>query len=495
MKIVPLVLSTGSTPAFEVKIFHQPSIDFTALDHHIGHTPLLWSLTSSASALKRVQPNFVTSGTTERFDLRPELALPLSFNGWHTMSSIAVRETIYSRSRKQPYGPNAVPIELTAPLNRVNYNLKIDIRPPAIERTFPVPPRWQHFLGDEVRHTIEPMAIYRSVRGIDNFLGVLRFDDVDLASDTDEIEYGVTQHLYFRPHAKPGAACAGAPGTDSRPREDSTTQSEDSTTGTLEDFDQSPTNDANGIPNASAEAPDVPTRTHSRHPDPCAAPPRPPQKEWFTWTLAQTHYFDQTFGHAVIKTRRNIFDTTLAFSGIAFLTEPRSISPLRSTMRFRSSSHTDLEWNLNYDTGAKKFTSSNIFLETHEGNFFGGISYALLNAPGRFYTENINTTTNTATGLTRSAVSDFTQMRVLLGYGNPNKSGLSAATGAGIDINLASAQYITVQTSYNWNCCGFTVEYRKYDLGTVRNEGAYRFNFTLANIGTEGNLRRNQSLF
>jgi LPS-assembly protein len=29
----------------------------------------------------------------------------------------------------------------------------------------------------------------------------------------------------------------------------------------------------------------------------------------------------------------------------------------------------------------------------------------------------------------------------------------------------------------------------------VRNDGTYSFNFTLANIGTAGNLRRAQSLF
>jgi len=52
-----------------------------------------------------------------------------------------------------------------------------------------------------------------------------------------------------------------------------------------------------------------------------------------------------------------------------------------------------------------------------------------------------------------------------------------------------------MQASYNWNCCGLSVEYRKYDLGTVRDEGAYRFNFTLANIGTAGNLRRADALF
>jgi LPS-assembly protein len=106
-------------------------------------------------------------------------------------------------------------------------------------------------------------------------------------------------------------------------------------------------------------------------------------------------------------------------------------------------------------------------------------------------------------------------MRILLGYGQPTKPGLSVAGNAGFDLcpapavasntnsgtvatpsaSCATLQYAALQTSYNWNCCGLAVEYRKYELGAVRNEGVYRFNFTLANIGAAGNLRRAQRLF
>ena len=88
------------------------------------------------------------------------------------------------------------------------------------------------------------------------------------------------------------------------------------------------------------------------------------------------------------------------------------------------------------------------------------------------------------------------------GFNHATQLAISAAAGAGIDLNAGSGtdtggalQYLTIQSSYNWNCCGLSVEYRKYDLGAIRNEGSYRFNFTLANIGTAGNLRRNESLF
>jgi LPS-assembly protein len=485
-KVVPVL----TTPGQEVKLFHAPSIDFTAVDHALAGTPLLWNVTSSVTGLKRSQPNFTTSGMIERIDLRPEISLPLAWQGWRTLSSVAVRETAYTRSRQEPYVNGATPIELTAPINRADVEVNLDLRPPVIERTFTVPLRWRWLLGEQVRHTIEPDVAYRSVHGVDNFLGVLRFDDVDLQSDTDELKYALTQHLYFKPRAKPVKPHAVKPGCEAQPAK---AEAEEPN---AIDAEPRASIDANGIPNISATAPDQPTRTHSPHKSGCSeAPVQPSQQEWFSWELAQKHFFAENFGGAVINGRRNIFTTTLDLSGIAFLTEARSTSPLVSRMRLRTSSHTDIAWDFDYDTGAKRFTSSNTFLDVHEGKVFGGFSYALLNAPGRFHSEVINTGTNTATGLTTSAVSNFSQMRVLLGYGTPSQPGLAVAASAGIDLNLDSAQYITAQASYNWNCCGLALEYRKYDLGTIRNEGAYSFNFTLANIGSAGNLRRAQSLF
>jgi LPS-assembly protein len=493
LKVVPI----GTLPGEQVKIFHAPSLDLTAIDHRIPHTPLLWSLNTSAAGLKRIQPNFVSSGIIERFDLSPELSLPLSFQGWHVFSSIGLHETIYSRSRRAPYGPNAVPVELTDSLNRAAFDLSVDIRPPVLERTFAVPARLQRFLGDQIRHTIEPEITYRNVSGISNFLSVLRFDDVDLLSNTDQLTYGVTQHLYFHPRpTKPEPSAPGCPNAPSAILTGVATTTEATEAAEVpagDVFNPNPhdSTDANGIPNADASAPDEPTRTHPRKSDPCARPAATPaQKEWFSWKLYQAHFYDETFGNAVINRRRNLFDSTLALSGIAFLTEPRSTSPLISRARLRTSGHTDIEYDLDYDTGASKFTSQNVLLDSHVRQVFGGVSYARLNAPGRFYTQSI--ANNTLTG---SATSNFSQLRFLLGYGSPTRPGLSVATNAGLDLSLGTVQYGAIQSSYNWNCCGLSVEYRKFELGSVRNENVYRFNFTLANIGTAGNLRRAEQIF
>lgn len=438
------VAATPTTPAVteeQVRIFHAPSLDLNTTDHRLGITPLFWTLESSTAGLKRVQPNFVSGGSIERLDIHPQLALPVSLANWHFLSSVGVRDTYYSRRLIPPATapvPGQPPVEANGGLNRSDAEFQFEMRPPVLERTFTSGWVTKLFGGNDVRHTIEPSVRYRYVTGVDNFLEVLRFDDKDVVSDTNEIEYGVTQRLFVR--RKPGSACG--------------------------DRDLKLLSHINETEQDTQELAQCTT------------------SERVQWKLAQKYFFDPTFGHAVQSGRRNIFDSTLSFSGVAFLTEPREISPLISRLRVQTSEKTDAEWDFDFDTGAKKFTSNNVFVDVHQGKTFAGLGYARLNAPGRSYVEGVS-----------SSVANFSQLRTLIGWGSPTKPGFSAAGNAGFDLNQVSLQYAAVQASYNWNCCGLSIEYRKFELGAVRNESVYRFNFTLANIGTAGNLRRAERLF
>ncbi|WP_348267965.1 LPS assembly protein LptD [Edaphobacter paludis] len=431
---VPATPTTPAVPAQEVRIFHAPAVEMASTDHALGRSGALWNFESSAAGLKRVQPNFVSGGVTERFDLHPEITYPLRLGEWKLLPSLAVRETIYSRSLKQPAVGQRPSVEHRGGLNRSDVEAQVDVRAPVIERTFNSK-FVERVFGHDVRHTIEPEFKYRYVSGVDNFLKVLRFDDVDIVSNTNELQYGVTQRLFLRPTKGKATPCK-------------------------EKEKDTETDDPDTVSNE------------------CGA------REWISWRLTQKYFLDKNFGGAVVNGRRNIFDTTLNLSGIAFLTEAREISPLVSRLRVRTSAKMDVEWDFDLDTGAKKFTSNNVLVDLHEGNAFAGLSYARLNAPGRSYTQG-----------TSSQVSNFSQLRLLAGYGSPTKVGLGVAANVGLDLNLGSVQYGALQTSYNWDCCGLSVEYRKYELGSVRNENAYRFNFTLANIGTAGNLRRAERLF
>jgi LPS-assembly protein len=444
--------TTPEIPEEQVKIFHAPSLDFSSTEHEIGRSGVQWRLDSSYAGLSRSEPGFASGGLTQRVDIHPEISYPLSFDGWRVRASLGARETVYSRSQQTPYRSDFIPIELPNPLNRADLEAEVDMRAPVVERTFDSPSVEKFFNGNDVKHTIEPEVTYRYVTGINNFLSVLRFDDIDIMSDTNELQYGVTQRLFLRPvKARQCKEKPVGPGQE---------QNWDEDVGRVQTREQA---------------------------DPKDRRPTCGSREMISWRLTQKYFFNENFGGAVIDGRRNIFNTTLNLSGIAFLTEPRAISPLISRLRVRTSSHMDVEWDFDYDTGAKKFTSNNVLVDVHEGNIFGGLSYARLNAPGRFYTEGI-----------LSSVSNFDQLRLLMGYGSPTKPGLGVAGNVGLDLNATNTgllEYGAVQASYNWDCCGFSVEVRKYELGSVRNETAERFNFTLLNIGTAGNLRRAASLF
>jgi LPS-assembly protein len=450
MAAVAATATTSAIPEEQVRIFHAPSLDFFATEHEIGTSGLQWNMESSVAGLSRVQPNFSTGGLTQRLDIHPEISFPFSADGWHLRASAGVRDTLYSRSREAQDGPDGLPLELPNGLNRADAEVEMDMRAPVVERTFDSAGVEKRF-GHDLRHTIEPEFTYRYVTGVNNFLKVLRFDDVDVVSDTNELEYGVTQRLFLRPLKDQHCAVT----------EESVLREQEQKLLKL---------DPNRAPQNS-----------QKRPSGCG------DREWISWKLAQKYFFNQNFGGAVVDGRRNIFDTTLNFSGIAFLTEPRAISPLVSRLRVRTSANLDVEWDFDLDTGAKKFTSNNVLVDVHQGNIFGGLSYARLNAPGRFYTEGVT-----------SAVSNFNQIRLLLGYGSPTKPGFGVAANVGLDLNGADSglvQYGALQSSYNWDCCGFSVEVRKYELGSVRNETVEKFSITLANIGTAGNLSRAASLF
>jgi len=58
-----------------------------------------------------------------------------------------------------------------------------------------------------------------------------------------------------------------------------------------------------------------------------------------------------------------------------------------------------------------------------------------------------------------------------------------------------SLQYAGIETAYNWNCCGLRVGYRRFELGSQRNETQYLYSFTLANFGSVGDIRRSNTVF
>ena len=420
-----------------VTILHAPGFEASSTDHAIPGTPIRWSYESAAEGVSRTEPGFTTDPLVGRFDLTPRLSAPLVFRGWSFRPEVAFRDTYYSQ-RVQPNGSLGTPID--AAVNRRAIEGAFEFRPPSVGRIFE-----KKVFGRTLKHTIEPRATWRYVNGVDNFNQIIRFDARDIVSDTNEVEYGVVNRLYAKHE-----------GETKCPASDQAAKDQDDGSQSVK----------------PAVEPECPKGSNVR--------------EILTWEVAQKSFFLPGFGGAVVSGRRNVLTTTADFTGIAFLTEPRSWSPVISRLRINTSNNSGLQWNLDYDGQKGRINSSTVLADWHIRELFFGGSHAFLHVPGEIFVS----PSNPVAGPDR-----FNQFRVMAGYGRPNKRGISVAGNVGFDSNFNFLQYANGQIGYNWDCMGLTVEYRRLALGSVRNENVFRFALSLANVGTFGTLRRQERLF
>jgi len=433
----------SATSGDAITILHAPGFESSTVDRPLGRSLFYWSYDAAAEGLSRSEPGFSTATLLGRFDLSPELSLPLQFAGWSFRPTLAMRDTIYTQ-RLLP-STNGIGSVVSDEINRRALEASVELRPPAMARVFD-----RAWLGRKWKHVIEPRVVYSYVAGVDNFNKILRFDERDILSDAHEVEYSVVQRWYAKK-------------TSAQP----------------ENCNQP------GMPllfiGGAAPQTHVPWE---RLPLPAQTPCNsgPQTREIVRWELAQKYFIDPTFGGALQPGASNIFTTTAALTGTSFLTGLRHLSPLISRLRVQTSSKMDLEWDLDYDFKLGQINSSAAFLNYSIGPFTVGGGDAFLRIPAQ------------TAGISYPA-QEFNQFRVLAGYGHTNKPGLSVAVNIGFDQDLGQLQYTAAQVTYNWDCCGFNVEFRRFNLTSVRNENQYRFTFALANLGSLGNLRRTERLF
>ena len=427
----------SATPGDVIRISHVPMFEASTFDQKIVHTPLYWSFDASIGGLSRMEPGFETGNPLARLDLNPQLSMPLVSHGWSVRPELTLHGTFYSERAADALRANH---SVDEPITRKALDGSIEIRPPALSRVFE-----REFMGRKWKHVIEPRVRYRSVTGVNNgFSRFLHFDDRDILSNTNEVEYSVVNRFYAKNSAPQDADC----GTRMT------------------------------MLLVGGPAPESTVPWEHRDGDGAACQPGPEVHEVVTWEIAQKYFLDPTFGGALVRGQRNVFATTADLTGIAFVTEPRHLSPIVSRLRVETSARTDAEWDLDYDFQQGRINASTLLANYHVGDFTFGAGDAFLQIPQ----------------LSAPPV-HFQQFRTALGYGHLNKRGFSAATSFALDTETSRLQFGTAQTTYNWDCCGFTVEYRRYSIANVRNENLFRFSFTLANIGAFGNLRRQERLY
>jgi LPS-assembly protein len=405
----------STTPGDVILILHVPGFETSSVDRQLSKTPIYWSYDAASEGVSRREPGFKTDNLVSRFDVHPRASIPLLFQGWTFRPEIGLRNTYYSQRQAGPNGP-----VLDQGLNRRSLEASIELLAPTLSRVFD-----KSLLDHKIKHTIEPRVYYRRVNGVSGFQNIIRFDERDILSDTNEIEYSLVQRVFMKKLNK--------------------------------DCNQDSENAAKPCNNQA--------------------------RELFSWEIAQRYYFDPTFGGAVVNGQRNVLTATEDLTGIAFLYGARRFSPIISKIRAHATANVEGSWQLDYDTVRGGINGSTVFANYRRGDYFFGGGHAFMFIPP------------TASPGNPPGPDRFNQFRGTVGYGGPNKLGLSSAASIGFDVNLQFLQYGSFQSSYNWDCCGINVEYRRYALGSVRNENQFRFAFTLANIGTFGNLRRQEILY
>ena len=170
-----------------------------------------------------------------------------------------------------------------------------------------------------------------------------------------------------------------------------------------------------------------------------------------------------------------MFASTADLTGYAFLVGPRSASPIVSMLRISPIGGVGLRWQADYDPRVGGISNSSFALDFNKKKF-------------QFSAGNDAVHTNSA--ITPPA----DQFRGRVAYGDPNHKGWSAGAVSVYDYRQAKILYTTLQVTYNTDCCGFSVEYHRYNIG-IRDEGQWRAAFVIANIGTFGTLRKQDRLF
>ncbi len=412
----------SSTPGDEARILHLPSLRYDVLDRPLGASPLYWGMGSSIGRLSRAEAGF-NARNVGRIDVYPHLSMPIVAGGWSFVPEVALRDTSYSGSQTPDLtGANGgTPYLSHAPLNRADFEASVDVRAPALEREFTLR-RWNR----ELRHVIEPEFTYRFVGGIGSQArNVLLADTSDIATDTHEAGFSLTQRFYLRPLKQ--QPCAK--------------------------------DDAELAPAA------------------CPAPAR----EWASWQIAQKFFIDPNFGGALIANRRNVFDATLDMSGISFLTVPRNLAPITSRLRFDAINNLRIEWDMDYDPRGGRLGADNLYAGYSWGPTTVGLGHSLLNAVDE-------------QGSAASTIQSQ-QLQPFLQIGKPNAAGFNLAANGGYDFVHGALQYAGIQAVYNWNCCGLSLGYRRFALGSVRDETQYLYSFTLANFGSVGDISRAKTVF
>ena len=384
----------STLPDDQIVIRKLPSFEFNSRDKQISDSVPIWlSFESSASFMRRKQPLFETRQMMDRLDVAPRIMTAIHIKDWNLIPSFSARETHYGERR------DVIGTRVTGQnLDQTSIEFGFDLIPPSIERTYDAP-KW---LGEKLKHVIEPRASFRYASGIQNFDQVIRFDQLELLSNTKEIEINITNRFFAKRSG-----------------------------GQVE--------------------------------------------EVLSWQVLQRRYFDPDFGGALAVGQRNVLTSTIQLTAYGFLDQRRNYSPIVSAIRAKPIPAVGIEWRADYDPLRGVMTNSSFTADTRKGQWFAAIGHNKV-AKIPLLSPEAN------------------QLLGRVGWGNEQHKGWNAGFNMVYDYRQGILQFAVTQVSYNSDCCGLSVQWRRFSFGT-RNENQYLVSFAVANIGTFGNLRKQERLF
>lgn len=374
-----------------------------------------------------------TSALAQRFDIYPQISIPFSTKYFNFTLTGAVRSTYYSTSLDS--------------LRRVdsknftrNYGeFEFDVRSVALARNF--------YRGNgafRFRHTIEPYLTYRYINGVNEFNRIVRFDYLDTYTDTNEIEYGITNRIFTRRYTEA----------------------------------------------VSEEA----QRQYRENPQSVKNPLAVQPYEVFSLTIRGKYFFDPYFGGALTAGRRNQIASIWSLTPFSFGGVPRRFSPLNVDATYRPRSGVFI--NTRMDIGVQGEWLRNISATL-------GYDSKLLKIFQTFYytraitlipsLRQFNNPFGKEPGTLRGS-----QYSPSVFMGNRDR-GLYGGFSLFFDFqnnrerNTSPLVSSLATIGYATHCCAVTVQAYTFNLG-VRRENRFVFSFRLNGIGTIGTEQFGQGL-
>ncbi|HXF42825.1 MAG TPA: LPS assembly protein LptD, partial [Pyrinomonadaceae bacterium] len=444
---------TISIPNVRIKTRNLPSINFEKRPSLLSFLkPIYFAFKTSLEGVSRREEvdsislyrtqngndPVISPAIGQRFDVYPQLILPINTKYLNITATGSMRVTYYSNSfddMRKVIGRDLI---------RKYGSLELDIRPVALAKNYYNSDNTFRF-----RHVIEPFLTYRFIKGVNEFNRIIRFDELDTITDTNELEFGITNRIYTRRYSEAVTEQA-----------------------------QKRLKDMAVSGDLSADAPIPAIQPY----------------EIFTLTVRGKYFFDPRFGGALTPGLRNQIAPITALSFYTFGGVPRRFSPINidAVYRPQKTIFINTRMDIGFQGDGLRALSATIGYDTPLVKFFQTF----------YYTRAVTLVPS----LAQFANSDGKEAGTLRGsqwspsifLGNREK-GIYGGTSLFFDFENRRANKLSPLISslytlgYAFDCCSVALQFYTFNVG-VRNENRFSFSFRLNGIGSFGTEQFGQGL-